>query len=127
MLQDFGKRLRNLRLKKGYKQSQLGDILNISASAVGMYERGQRQPSVDLILKLSKVFSVSADYLLGTAESPASVEEILKQIYNSLSTASGLTFNGVIFDEDDIKKFFNTTNVIANVILRDKEHSESLY
>ncbi len=127
MLQDFGKRLRNLRLKKGYKQSQLGDILNISASAVGMYERGQRQPSVDLILKLSKVFSVSADYLLGTAKSPASVEEILKQIYNSLSTASGLTFNGVIFDEDDIKKFFNTTNVIANVILRDKEHSESLY
>ena len=87
MLQDFGKRLRNLRLKKGYKQSQLGDILNISASAVGMYERGQRQPSVDLILKLSKVFSVSADYLLGTAESPASVEEILKQIEDYLTAA----------------------------------------
>ena len=38
--------------------------LNISASAVGMYEQGRREPSVDTLVALAKEFGVTVDYLV---------------------------------------------------------------
>src|SRR5699024_8912061 len=40
--------------------------LNVSQSTVAMWETGRRDPSTDDILKISKLFSVSSDYLLGS-------------------------------------------------------------
>lgn len=38
--------------------------LNISASAVGMYEQGRREPSIDMLVALAKEFGVTVDYLV---------------------------------------------------------------
>ena len=45
-------------------QKDLGDLLGISASTIGMYEQNRREPDIDMLLKISTHFDVSIDYLL---------------------------------------------------------------
>ena len=59
-----GERIAFLRTQKGMTQRQLAKKLSLSPSAIGMYEQSRRQPSGELIIALSRLFSVSADYLL---------------------------------------------------------------
>lgn len=61
----FDKRLKYLRKKHNLKQSDLAKVLNISDSAIGLYEQGRRNPDKDTLIALSKYFNVSVDYLLG--------------------------------------------------------------
>lgn len=58
-------RLKNLRKEFNYTQKDMGDILGITASAYGFYEQGRTEPTLDILEKLSNVFSVSIDYILG--------------------------------------------------------------
>lgn len=60
----FGERLKNLRVKKKMKQEDLAGVLNISKSAVGMYERNEREPSYEILQKIANYFNQSIDYLL---------------------------------------------------------------
>lgn len=60
----LGTRIASLRQSVGMSQAELARRLNISTSAVGMYEQGRREPSVDTLVALSQVFAVSLDYLL---------------------------------------------------------------
>ena len=60
----LGARIASLRAQLGWSQAQLARRLNISPSAVGMYEQGRREPSVDMLLSLSRVLGVSMEYLL---------------------------------------------------------------
>ena len=62
---DFGKRLRDLRLRAGLTQAQLAERLGVTKSVVSFYELSERSPSPNVIIKLAEVFHVSADYLLG--------------------------------------------------------------
>ncbi|MCO7125140.1 helix-turn-helix transcriptional regulator [Sporolactobacillus shoreicorticis] len=65
---DFKNRLKSLRIEKGITQKDLGDRLKLSESAIGMYERGERQPSIDLLRKIAEFFDVSRPYLLGDSD-----------------------------------------------------------
>lgn len=58
-------RLRELRKEKRLTQTQVGNYLGITVSAYGNYELGQREPSIDMLLKLADYFGVTVDYLLG--------------------------------------------------------------
>ena len=60
----LGDRIALLRRGRGWSQTELARQLHISASAVGMYEQGRREPSLEALVELSTVFGVSADYLL---------------------------------------------------------------
>lgn len=53
-----------LRKQAHMSQLQLAEALHVSASTVGMYEQGRRSPSLDTLIQLSHVFSVSLDYLI---------------------------------------------------------------
>lgn len=57
-----------LRKKVGMSQAELAKKLNISASALGMYEQGRRIPSLDILIKFSTLFDVSLDYLITGSE-----------------------------------------------------------
>ena len=60
----LGSRIAALRRQQGLSQAELARRLHISASAVGMYEQGRREPSLDLIVALSEELEVSTDFLL---------------------------------------------------------------
>lgn len=57
--------LRQLREDKGITQAELGKILSISPSTIGMYEQGRRSPDYDTLNKIADYFGVSTDKLLG--------------------------------------------------------------
>lgn len=60
----LGIRIAILRRGAGWSQSELAAKLGVSASAVGMYEQGRRDPATDIIVRLSEIFGVTTDYLL---------------------------------------------------------------
>jgi transcriptional regulator with XRE-family HTH domain len=62
--QMLGARIAALRRDAGWSQAELGKRLRVSASAVGMYEQGRREPSADTLVALSEIFGVTTDYIL---------------------------------------------------------------
>lgn len=54
-----------LREREGMSQTRLAEILNLSRSAVSMYESNNRVPSTYVLQDLSDIFNVDIDYLLG--------------------------------------------------------------
>lgn len=58
-------KLKELREWKKLSQKQIGDIIGVSGEAVGKYERGVCDPSVNNLIKIANIFNVSVDTLLG--------------------------------------------------------------
>ncbi len=67
--------VKTLREKHGYTQEYLGNILNISPSAVGKLENGIRKLQAAEMLKLSQLFGMSADEFAHYGESVSQVSE----------------------------------------------------
>lgn len=70
----FGTRLRQLRKQHNMTQHELGEILNISRSTVGMYEAGRRNPDFEILVGIAQQFAVSIDWLLGFSNSKLETE-----------------------------------------------------
>ena len=64
----FGKVLKRLRTQNNLTQKQLADVLGISESTVGMYERGHREPAFEMLEAIADYFNVDMDYLTGRTE-----------------------------------------------------------
>ena len=62
---DFGNRLKKLRQQEGMTQQQLARLLGVTKSVVSYYELQERYPSPEVLVKISAIFHVSTDYLLG--------------------------------------------------------------
>ena len=60
----FGNRIAELRLARNWTQVQLAQKLNVSKQTVSNWENNNILPSIDLLIKLARLFSVSTDYLL---------------------------------------------------------------
>ncbi len=65
---DFGNRVKTLRKKNNYTQSQLAERLGVTKSVISAYETGLRMPSYDILISLARVFKVSTDFLLGVEQ-----------------------------------------------------------
>lgn len=61
----FGKRLRMLRERRGISQAKLAKIINVSSSAIGLYESGDRNASSEVQQAIADEFNVTIDYLYG--------------------------------------------------------------
>lgn len=57
-------KIKNLRLSYGMSQKYVANYLNISQQAYGHYENFDRQPDIDTIFKLAKLFNVSLNELI---------------------------------------------------------------
>lgn len=62
------KNLRLLREEKGLSQQRLADMLNISQQAIFKYEKTANEPDISTLIRLSQIFDVSVDYLIGNSE-----------------------------------------------------------
>lgn len=61
----FNKRLREMRMKRGFTQQKLADILDIALRSYQCYETGTRTPNYALLVQIADILDVSLDYLLG--------------------------------------------------------------
>lgn len=61
---DFSAILKDLRESRGVTQEEIAKYLKVSRSTIAGYETKRRQPDYDKLVKISKYFDVSIDYLL---------------------------------------------------------------
>lgn len=64
----FFKRIRDLREDHDMKQSALAKELNMSQPQYQLYESGSRTIPVDILIRLSEIYHVSTDYILGRSD-----------------------------------------------------------
>lgn len=91
----FDERLKSLRKKCGYTQVSLAETLGVSKGTVAMWETGKRTPDFETLIKLSDLFDVRTDYILGKSNDSSSaklsdddIEQLgrweLESVYNDL-------------------------------------------
>lgn len=61
----FHTNLRNMRELRGYSQKEFADMLKIPVTTYRNYENTLREPSYEILVKISALLNVSADELLG--------------------------------------------------------------
>ena len=84
----LGERIAVLRRHAGLSQAELAQRLQISASAMGMYEQGRREPSVDTLVVMARELQVSTDFLLTGKIRTLQEDEIMTQaLLGSLTSA----------------------------------------
>lgn len=64
-LNKFNTRLKELREEKNMTRQALADELHISVRLVGYWENGQRECSLDMLIKLAKLLDTDVNYLIG--------------------------------------------------------------
>lgn len=69
----FANILIKLRKDAGYTQAELAKMLGMCKSAVSNYENGFRTPENETLIKLSKIFNVSIETLLGVSQSEQNI------------------------------------------------------
>lgn len=62
------RRIRDLREDNDKTQKELADYLGMKQPQYYRYENGQRDIPTDILIKLSKYYKVSVDYILGLTD-----------------------------------------------------------
>ncbi|MBQ4899313.1 helix-turn-helix transcriptional regulator [Paenibacillus sp. Marseille-P2973] len=70
----FGQRLREIRTAHNLTQKDFAKIFKVSESAIGMYERDEREPSIKFTNEVADQFEVTIDYLHGRTDNPKGYE-----------------------------------------------------
>lgn len=61
----LGNNLKQLRQKMGLRQEDVAKMVGVERSTLANWERGAKQPSVEMLVKLSQLYGVSLDELVG--------------------------------------------------------------
>ena len=81
----IGDRIKRLRQEKGWSQAQLANKLNTHPKQVSKYERGINLPSTEVLVRMTQIFNVSADFLIfeernDTDQSSIADRELVQQL-----------------------------------------------
>ena len=68
---NLDERIQSLRKRSGLSQEQLAEAIGVSRQAVSRWETGAALPDAMNVLALSRLFGVTADYLLGGGSAPS--------------------------------------------------------
>ena len=89
-----------LRENKQYTQALLAEKLGVSRQAVSSWETDKRNPPLDTIIALAKLFHTSTDYLLGL--SSESSESTFETVYSGREENLLNAFRKLDIDNQDI-------------------------
>jgi len=67
---NMNNRLKILRKSRGYTQTTVQVMTGIEQALLSKYERGERVPTTEALLKLADLYNVSVDYLLCRTDNP---------------------------------------------------------
>ena len=77
---DIGNKIVELRKRKNWSQADLAKAIEASRDIIGKYERNENSPSIEMALKIARVFDVPVDYLLGQGKHAAYDKETVKRL-----------------------------------------------
>lgn len=104
----LGARIAALRHTRRWSQQELAKKLGVSASAVGMYEQGRREPDCETLVALARLFGVSTDYLLTGRTHAADLPQLRAAYAAALTRLDGTVLlqaadgSRRAFDENDL-------------------------
>ena len=61
----IGERLKSLRTKNKMTQQQVAEIIHVSRPTYTQYEKNQKRPSIETLIRLADLYETSIDYLVG--------------------------------------------------------------
>lgn len=64
----FANRLKELRKENDMSQKEMANLLQIKQQSYARYENDTSEPCYEMLVKISDIFDVSCDYLLGKKE-----------------------------------------------------------
>ncbi len=75
MVNGLGERLQKSRTILKLSQKEVANSLNVSPAVISNYEKGERTPSVEMLMALARLYHRSTDYLLGfEKDNPKSID-----------------------------------------------------
>ena len=113
---NFGRRIRKLRIDKGYSMQELADELGVTKSSVNMWENSNSIPKDNILIALSKMLNASIDYLLGNENMEEKIPEN-KQLHYIQRNLEKL-------DEQRLKQAETILKTVFDDIFEDSEDEE---
>lgn len=123
----LAKRLKWLRNQNRYTQKEIADKIGMSASGLQKIELGERDPKLDVLLKFCDIYNVSSDFLLGRNNETSELQDVLLELYDSISQQSyhKSMLSQLMAERMDLKeqiyKFEETTRMNEFEQLHDKK------
>lgn len=124
----FSERLKEARIAKNLKQSELGALVGVTGNAISNYENGTSSPNDRVLLKLFDVLEVEPNYLFQDSytpekkKAPAMQEpgSISLEGSNSLLAALGLVEDGYELSDDDLAFLTNVLGLLNSWFRRNQ-------
>lgn len=88
-IQKFGRFLSRLRKHADLTQSELADRLNVTRQAVSKYELGDSFPDISILLKISEIFGMTLDELIGGGDPSGGEMHIFRYAATGETPAEG--------------------------------------
>src|SRR5690625_2406996 len=118
---NINERIYKLRKEIGMSQEELASLLGVSRQSVSKWEVGDSSPDLNNVIKLSKIFNCTSDYLLLGSKQPVKLDKNEKDTKRLLITAITLLFVpflsyfGVILNNQAIFTFFIILGMISTL------------
>lgn len=108
-------KLKELRKNSALTQKQIADVIGIDRSTYSYYENGKASPSLEVLIKIAKVFNVTLDYIIyGEESKTVQPVSVLTDNYTSYSKVDSfvnlsleeknLLMYSRLLDSDSLKK-----------------------
>lgn len=98
----------DLRKQHNWSQETLAEKLDTSKSTISKIENGSRKLTTDELIRLTEIFNMSADYLLGLKNVPSELQTNHCDLANLLNSDIQLKYADKFIVSEDEKDFFNT-------------------
>nr|DAY93692.1 MAG TPA: Helix-turn-helix XRE-family like protein [Caudoviricetes sp.] len=107
------RRIAMLRKEMGMNQMELAKYLRLSQQTISKYENGKADPDKETLIRLSELFNVSTDYIIGNSDKRDHSELTYKDNRNIAKTldvlkdqvdnneSGELNYNGIEVTDDD--------------------------
>ena len=107
---ELGNSIKKLREQSGITQQKLADLLGLSRPTISQIESGERKLSADELIKLSDIFNISVEHLLGLKKEP---EMIIKKTKRRRKVKSQLRVN---VPQKNVERFKEVLLYILNKV-----------
>lgn len=117
---DMGNRIKELRIKAGLTQTELGDKLGIGASAVAKYENGRvKNIKQSTIAEMARIFDCAPSYVMALDDVPPLPPNIITPAARPVPVLGTICAgDGTVAEENFVGNFFIDNTVQADYALR---------
>ncbi|MFV8044920.1 helix-turn-helix domain-containing protein [Streptococcus pluranimalium] len=121
----FGRRLRELRTERGWTQSFTANLFGVKQGGYTNWENGTREPKIETLIEIAKIFDVTTDYLLGVTNKNIS-QNYEKKLYRKIDNLNyelyynyRIGINQILEVMDELSENFNISEKKKDSILED--------